>query len=334
MTENIQEKIKEKVIDCINSGTGGRLIIFKPEGSAYEPDLVVERRGKYEEEKIYFKINSISGHVKDNNFVKDFLQEGFMPDKNFYLLFVYFDEIKQKVSDYVWLVPSSQFRDVAEVIKSPEGENLLRFEAPIDVQNFPAQAGKNKYSKFIVNTKELGELILNAIEKKTSINFKEINFEGTEKINLDNLKKFLCEARRNTYAANATSLDNPRLVASTQLEFQKGDYFYRDIYFLGVEKFIGQEIVYHNQQTGTPKPIWGMNYIGDTIGKVETIFLKESLFKLSEKCRFGQVCEYKKREFKYQDRGQGSLEEFSGKEEIFLDGKNIYKLDYQGGLIV
>jgi len=41
-------------------------------------------------------------------------------DKNFYLLFVCFDELKQKINDYVWLIPSIQFRDIAKVIKSEE----------------------------------------------------------------------------------------------------------------------------------------------------------------------------------------------------------------------
>ena len=80
-------------------------------------------------------------------------------------------------------------------------------------------------------------------------------------------------------------------------------------------------------------PVWGMNYIGSAIGKLETAFLKESLFRLVGKCRLGGICEYEKREFKYQDRGQGGPEEFSGQEEIFVQGKSIYKLNYQGGLI-
>jgi hypothetical protein len=330
MAENIQKEIEDKVIDCINSGVAGRLIIFKPEGAPFGADLAVERRGKYKEKSIYFQINSFVEHGKDNNLVKDFLQESFKVNENFYLLFVYFDEIRQKISDYIWLIPSSQFRDIAQVVKSgPEGypgKNLLRFEASLDIKN------KNKYSKFIVNTKELGELILDALERGGKFNFKEADFQDKQTTNLENLKEFLCDARKNTYSANASSIDNPRLLASTQLEFQKGDYFYRDIFFNGDKKYIGQEIVYQDS-----KPVWGMNYIGTAqgapLGKLEAAFLKEALFKLAEKCRLGQSCEYEKREFKYQDQGQGNLEEFLGQEEIFSNGKNIYKLNYQGGLI-
>ena len=97
---------------------------------------------KYKEKEIYFQINSLVGPAKDNNFVKDFLQESVKTDKNFYLLFVYFDEIKQKLSDYIWLVPSLQFRDITKVVKSSDGQNLLRFEAPLNFKD------KNEYSKF------------------------------------------------------------------------------------------------------------------------------------------------------------------------------------------
>ncbi len=267
------------------------------------------------------------------------MQDDFKADKNFYLLFVYFDKVKQKINDYIWLIPSLQFRDIAEPVKSPEGKIFLRFQAPLDIYpvksakgGVPPEAGqfnwvKNKYSKFLINIKELGKLVLSAIESG-KLDFEDIIFQENKVINLERLKEFIAEARRNTYASDATPIGNPRLLGSVQLEFQKEDYFYCDIYFLGDQKFVGQEIVYQNS-----KPVWAMNYMGDAIGKTEVNFLKESLFKLSEKCRFGQVSEFEKREFKYKDEGQGNLEDFSGHEEIFLEQKIIYKLDYQGGLI-
>jgi len=322
MSENIQEEIEDKVMDCINSGVAGRLIIFKPDKSPFGADLAIERRGNYKEKEIFFQVNTFVGPEDSHNLVKDFSQESFKTDKNFYLFFVYFDEIKQKINDYVWLVPSLQFRNIAEIVKSPDGKNLLRFKSSLDVKD------KNQYSKYIVESKELGKLIFDALENKGQFNFKEMGFKEKKVINLDNLKEFLFEARRNTFAASNTPIDNPRLLESTQLEFQKANYFYRDIYFSGDKRFIGQEIIYQDSM-----PIWGMNYMGNSIGKLETNFLKESLFRLSEKCRIGQICEYEKREYKYQDQGQGDIEDFFGREQIFLEGKNIYKLNYQGGLI-
>jgi hypothetical protein len=322
MADNIKEQIENSIIDCINIGVSGRLVIFKPEDNIFGADLAVERRGKYKEKEIYFAINSLVGPSKDNNFTKDFLQENFKTDQNFYLVFAYFDEVRQKISDYIWLVPSLQFKDVAGVVKSKDNKNLLRFETSLDIKN------KDKYSRFIVNTKDLGKLTLGALEKGGKFSFKSEEFEGKKEVSLESLKDFLCDARANTYASNASPIDNPRLLASKQLEFQKGDYFYRDVYFSGDKMFLGQEIIYLDL-----KPVWGMNYIGDQINKTEADFLKESLLKLSDKCRIGGICEYKKRDFWYQDKGQGNLEEFSGKETISSGNKVIYNLNYQGGLI-
>jgi hypothetical protein len=319
MAENTQDKVEDKIIDCINSGVTGRLIIFKPENGKLGADLAVERRGNYKEKEMFFQINSFVGHIKEDIFIKDFLQDGFKADKNLYLIFVYFDDVKQKINDDIWLIPSLQFRDIAETAKSPDGGKILKFQASVNA--------RDRYSKFLVSSKGLGKLILNAFENKGKFDFKESNLQNEEEINIDSLRDFLCEARRNTYAANATPID-ARLLASTQLEFQKGNFFYRDIFFSGTKKIIGQEIIYQDS-----KPIWGMNYMGNQIGKLETNFLKESLFKLAERCRLGGICENEKREYKYQDNGQGGVEEFSGQEQIFVQGKNTYKLDYKGGLI-
>ena len=321
--KNIQEEIEDKIIDCINSGVSGRLVIFKPEEKGLEGYLAVERKGEYKEKEIYFKIKSIVGHGQNVNFIKELPQESLKSGNNFYLLFIYFDEVMQKISDYVWLVPSAQFRDIAEVIKSASNKKLLKFEAPLDIKT------KNKYSKFLVSTKELGGTILSALEKGGKFDFEKGNISEEEKaVNLEDLKEFLRQARENTHAADASLIDNPRLQLSKQLEFQRGNYFYRDIYFSGSKKIIGQEIVYQDS-----KPVWGMNYIGSITGKLEANFLKEALLNLSGKSRLGGICEYRKREFRYQDQGRGNLEEFYGREEIFLEGKNIYKLNYQGGLI-
>lgn len=321
MAENIQEEIENKIIDKITASASGRLIVFKPEQSKQGADLVIERRGKYKEESFYFKVNSFISSKKNDVFVKDFLQDEFRADKNFYLLFVCFDEILQKINDRVWLVPSLQFKDIADYTKSPDGKKILKFQASVDIKD------KNRYSKYSVKIKELGKLLINAFESGR-IDFKEADFQDNKAINLEGLKEFISEARANTYASNATFADNPRLLASRQLEFQKGDYFYRDIYFSEKKKFIGQEIVYKNN-----KPAWGMNYIGSAIDKNTEKFLKDSLLRLARKCRFGEACEFEKREYKYQNTGHGELDDFSGQEYVFLEGKNIYKLNYQGGLL-
>lgn len=98
MSDNIKEKTEDKVIDLINFGAHGRLIIFKTDGKNGK-DLVVEKRGEYESvRKIYLQVN------------EGFSKKIFVPEKDFYLLFLHFDEVLQKISDKIWLVPSSEFK--------------------------------------------------------------------------------------------------------------------------------------------------------------------------------------------------------------------------------
>lgn len=310
---SVQEKTEDRIIDAINSGAEGRLIIYKPPKGDTNIDLVVEVRGGYKTKPYNFKVVCFSGR-EDKNFIKDFLQEPFKADKNLFLIFAYFDTVAQKLNDKVWLVPSIDFADTAEVIKQDK-ENLLRFESV-------------KFSKFLMDKSELADFLMEGFKTNGKFVFKGSGVQEKRELNLESLKEFIAEARRNTYASSSTGVDNPRLLGSTQLEFQKRDFFYRDIYFSGDKKFIGQEIVYQNS-----KPVWGMGYIGDAISKLEEKFLKEALLELSEKCRFGGSFEHIKREHKYQDKGQGSIEDFSGQEKIFVENKEIYKLSYHGGLL-
>jgi hypothetical protein len=285
-------------------------------------NLSVQRRAKYKENPYYFQINIFTDSPREGLFTKDILEQQFSADKNFYLLFVYFDRVKQKVDNYVWLIPSLYFEDIAQLANDNNGEKVLRFLASLSVKN------KDKYSKFLVDTKDLGKMIFDAFENKGKIDFEETIFQEKESVNEDRLFEFIAEARRNTFAVDATVTSNPRLLGSTQFDFQKGDFSYRDVYFAGNKKFIGMEMVYQSS-----KLVWGMNYIGNQVGKLEESFLRESLYRLVEKCRFGKICDYEKREFRYQDSGQGNLESFFGEEQIFTEGKSIYKMDYRGGLI-
>jgi len=149
-----------------------------------------------------------------------------------------------------------------------------------------------------------------------------------EEINFEELKKFVAEARRNTYAGEGGSVKNPLLDGSYQLEYRKDKYSYQDIFFAGKKNFIGQEVVYFNNN-----PIWSMVYSGSAEPEEITPFLKKSLSALSEKCRFGGKCELKENDLLYKDDGQGTLERFKGQEQIFKQGEEVYKLNYHGGSI-
>lgn len=320
MLGDIKGEIEDKVIDAINMSSGGRLVVVKPEKDKTGINLIVERKGNYKDKPFSFQIHYFTFPSENGNFIKDFNQKMFQSDKNLFMIFVFFDEITRKINNYIWLIPSKQFEDIAETIKLDDGNKILRFEASLN--------SKDKFSKFLVDNKEIGKMIFGALESKKDFEFKEKLFEEVKKIDLEKLFEFVTEARQNTFAGGGLPIDNPRLSKSTQLEFQKGDFFYRDVHFSGNLNFSGQEVVYQNQ-----KPIWVMNYKGTQIGKLEIRFLKEALYSLYNKARLGGKCEYAKREFRYQDSGQGGIDSFYGQEVLFMDNKNIYKLDYMGGLL-
>lgn len=318
--DTIEKKVRDNIIDVINAGAAGRLIIVAKEKSKQGIDLSVERRGEYKEKPYNFQINSFVGYPYKGGFAKDFSQKDFRAEKNFYLLFVSFDEVTQEIGNKMWVVPSLQLQDLAEAVVSDKNEKMLRFEASLTVED--------AYAQFLIDTQDLGRLLFDSFEVGDKASFKKNIFLQSEKINIKKLTEFICQARKNTYAVNQPFVDNPRLQGSVQQEFQKTEYYYCNIFFEGNAKIIGQEIVYFAQ-----KPVWMMNYLGDVPGKAEDNFLKEALLSLSEECRFGKACEYKKREFIYQDTGKGTLEEFFGQEQITQRDKIIYTLHYQAGMI-
>jgi len=220
---NVEEDVKNKIIDLIILGSGNRLISFKPEKDLKGADLIVKKRGGYEKNEASFKVNSYIGPVKNNNIIKDIPQNDFNPDKGFYLIFDYFDEIRQEINDYIWVIPSLEFRDIAEQI-IVNGKNILRFESSLDIEN------KNRYSKFLVNKKELGQLLIKLFKFGGELDFKDIDLEE-KLINLERLKEFIIEARKDFLFGGSIPADNPRLIGSFQIDFQRGDFFYQNIFF-------------------------------------------------------------------------------------------------------
>lgn len=309
--------IENKIIDWITAKSGGQLTIFKP-SNGKGVDLVAKKRGKYPGEGLNIQVITIS--ERNNLYEKDIEEEFLHFDKNCYLIFVYFDLVEQDIKDYLWIVPSLEFRDTAETT-TLDGRPALRFQVPIELE------GESIYNRFLIHRKNLAQILVRILTSE-DFKFPKTKAGVIRSVNLKELKKFITEARDNTYAGEGNPVDNPRLLGSTQLEYQKRDYFYRDIYFNGEKNFIGQEVIYQDNV-----PAWSMVYCGSNEPKEAFKFLKKALLNLSEECRFGGKCRFEDDEFLYEDNGEGILERFSGQEKILARGKEIYKLNYLGGLI-
>ena len=144
------------------------------------------------------------------------------------------------------------------------------------------------------------------------------------------LRTFLVKAKKNTWAAGESGIK--RLDGGEkELTYEDGDFKYRDRYF-GSKDFIGWEVVWHKGQM-----VWGMNYYGkispDEDEKTTYSFLRKALQNVTEDRPYRGQPNFKEGDFEYFDRPEGKINEFTGKETISRNGKQVYLLHYHGGTI-
>lgn len=152
--------------------------------------------------------------------------------------------------------------------------------------------------------------------------------------NVEHIKKFLINAKINTYASNSGRVFQQTILPDTKLlAFEQDDLVYRDIYF-GFLQFAGQETV-----SLKDKVIWSMNYIGQSQTKenIDDIyaFLRKSLLKISIDAPFrGPAAFSDSCGFYYKNQSEGDIDFFHGEESISQNGVIVYKLYYSGGGVV
>jgi hypothetical protein len=147
---------------------------------------------------------------------------------------------------------------------------------------------------------------------------------------LNVLVAFLLDAKRATYASESgEAVADPLLPGAHQLEYRAGSFLYRDVYF-GGEQFFGQETVYHAGQ-----PLWSMGYGGWMLDTSVPLggFLKEALRHIERDRPFRGPRRYQSGDYTYTDESHGVPDRFWGHEIIAYQGRPIYELRYQGGLI-
>jgi hypothetical protein len=151
-------------------------------------------------------------------------------------------------------------------------------------------------------------------------------------IDLETLHDFIMAAKAATYVGDGQPVTSCR-EKSYDLVFSRDAFKYLDRYF-GGEDFIGEEVVYHQEQ-----PVWGMNYYG-AILKPERIsgaeagaMIKTSLSKMYAEGRFLGGWHHTRGDLSYYDTSDGDLTHFKGFEWIERDGDKVYELFYHGGLI-
>ncbi|MCX6731103.1 MAG: DUF5680 domain-containing protein [Candidatus Roizmanbacteria bacterium] len=150
-------------------------------------------------------------------------------------------------------------------------------------------------------------------------------------MNLEELRAFLVDANRHTYATGDESLNKKEIDKSTTITYQKEDWSFHDNFF-GGEPYGGREVVFYKDQ-----PLWIMVYYGSINNNVapETVYptLQKALRAMPPESPFRGPLEVINGEYIYKNSWTGTLTKFSGEEIILKDGKEIYKAHYLGGLV-
>jgi hypothetical protein len=146
----------------------------------------------------------------------------------------------------------------------------------------------------------------------------------------NDLKNFIFEASRATYASGDESMKKKQFDDSTTIEYSNSKYKYHDNYF-GGEPYGGREVIFLDN-----KPIWMMVYYGlvyEGANKDVYGFLVESLSNTTVDMPYRGPKSYVKNEWKYENEFIGDVEHFSGTEKIFKNEQCVYEASYIGGLI-
>ena len=151
------------------------------------------------------------------------------------------------------------------------------------------------------------------------------------------LREFLIEAKKNTYANATVKKKLSSRVGSNDYEYSNDEMIYHDTYFGGTQ-FIGEEVVY---AAGSEKPVWGMNYYGVTLNyelSEEAVdkTLRPALMMVGQDdvipVRGPKL--FENGEYRYTFEAEGDLDCFNGLEQIYKDDKKIYELRCCGGKII
>lgn len=146
------------------------------------------------------------------------------------------------------------------------------------------------------------------------------------------LKKFLIETKKAGYGVGNSKAWIKEKDGSTTIPFELGDWRMHDNFF-GGEPWGGREVVFFKE-----KPVWIMVMYGavdSSINNFEEVygFLQKSLRNQPKDLPLRGPKLFQEEDFVYKNKTIGNLENFIGEEVILKNNKQIYKMNYSGGLV-
>lgn len=150
--------------------------------------------------------------------------------------------------------------------------------------------------------------------------------------NTKELCKFLVKAKKSTYASGETAKKIIGSDKSTTLIFEDGDFKYHDNYF-GGEPYGGREVVFFQDH-----PVYIMVYYGWVDEKITNFpevykVLQGALSLIPEEYPYRGPKEYISGDHVYSNNFRGEVDNFEGEEIITLNGEEVYRAKYMGGLV-
>jgi len=174
------------------------------------------------------------------------------------------------------------------------------------------------------------------VRRPTSGHLTELSLSSYAKLGVmfatDELCRFLVEAKRATYAAGDESLQTKEADGSTTITYSAGEWKYHDNYF-GGEPFGGREVAFFQGA-----PVYIMTYYGWVAASAadpKDVYgiLQQALRQIPEDKPFRGPAELSEGQFRYENRFEGDVNNFSGEEIIFGGDQEVYRARYAGGLV-
>ncbi|MDO8497678.1 MAG: DUF5680 domain-containing protein [bacterium] len=150
-------------------------------------------------------------------------------------------------------------------------------------------------------------------------------------MNNEELRQFLINSNKAGYAGGEEKKWKKEPDGSTTIPFEKEKWRSHDNFF-GGEPYGGRVVVFYEN-----KPVWIMVYYGWVEKGVEanTVYgvLRNALKQMPKDAPYRGPKEFIYKDFIYSNSWEGTLEKYSGEEEIRQGQKSLYKAFYRGGLV-
>ncbi len=144
------------------------------------------------------------------------------------------------------------------------------------------------------------------------------------------LKKFIFEASRASYASGDDSIKHKEADGSTTITYSSGEYRMHDNYF-GGEPYGGREVVFLNNKVKWMMVYYGLVYEGPN--KEVYQFLTQALSSTAEEMLYRGPVFFEEDFWRYENDFEGDLPKFSGIERIFKNDLLVYEASYLGGFV-